>query len=178
MIRRPPRSTPLYSSAASDVYKRQVLVFLRLSAGQRSDVAREPLHLAAAEAPGHSGESLEIDGVEMLQAELPGEGGLTGVTAQVAQVQQRLLRSGHEGAPISAELLRPVSPEEVRLEMLVYKRSEGGGAGARPPCGHGRGGEDGFRDEAVISEHRLQTYIRPGHQRIRHFIWMLSLIHI
>src|SRR5660397_299049 len=25
MIRRPPRSTPLYSSAASDVYKRQVL---------------------------------------------------------------------------------------------------------------------------------------------------------
>ena len=26
MIRRPPRSTPLYSSAASDVYKRQALV--------------------------------------------------------------------------------------------------------------------------------------------------------
>ena len=26
MIRRPPRSTPLYSSAASDVYKRQVIV--------------------------------------------------------------------------------------------------------------------------------------------------------
>src|SRR5674476_62242 len=25
MIRRPPRSTPLYSSAASDVYKRQIL---------------------------------------------------------------------------------------------------------------------------------------------------------
>ena len=28
MIRRPPRSTPLYSSAASDVYKRQVLIAL------------------------------------------------------------------------------------------------------------------------------------------------------
>src|SRR5665647_3682615 len=27
MIRRPPRSTPLYSSAASDVYKRQKLCF-------------------------------------------------------------------------------------------------------------------------------------------------------
>ena len=27
MIRRPPRSTPLYSSAASDVYKRQELIF-------------------------------------------------------------------------------------------------------------------------------------------------------
>src|SRR5660397_41472 len=27
MIRRPPRSTPLYSSAASDVYKRQVFSF-------------------------------------------------------------------------------------------------------------------------------------------------------
>ena len=30
MIRRPPRSTPLYSSAASDVYKRQVLEELGL----------------------------------------------------------------------------------------------------------------------------------------------------
>src|SRR5660397_186955 len=29
MIRRPPRSTPLYSSAASDVYKRQTLVWER-----------------------------------------------------------------------------------------------------------------------------------------------------
>ena len=28
MIRRPPRSTPLYSSAASDVYKRQVAITL------------------------------------------------------------------------------------------------------------------------------------------------------
>eukprot|EP00826_Nyctotherus_ovalis_P014384 TRINITY_DN14001_c0_g1_i23.p2 TRINITY_DN14001_c0_g1~~TRINITY_DN14001_c0_g1_i23.p2 ORF type:complete len:123 (+),score=23.45 TRINITY_DN14001_c0_g1_i23:27-371(+) len=30
MIRRPPRSTPLYSSAASDVYKRQVFICLSL----------------------------------------------------------------------------------------------------------------------------------------------------
>src|SRR5665647_1853419 len=30
MIRRPPRSTPLYSSAASDVYKRQVVLRARL----------------------------------------------------------------------------------------------------------------------------------------------------
>ena len=30
MIRRPPRSTPLYSSAASDVYKRQMIYSLRL----------------------------------------------------------------------------------------------------------------------------------------------------
>src|SRR5674476_1526429 len=29
MIRRPPRSTPLYSSAASDVYKRQLKAFPR-----------------------------------------------------------------------------------------------------------------------------------------------------
>src|SRR5665647_3091944 len=36
MIRRPPRSTPLYSSAASDVYKRQarhLAAHLRLAAG-------------------------------------------------------------------------------------------------------------------------------------------------
>src|SRR5450759_1100042 len=32
MIRRPPRSTPLYSSAASDVYKRQVVNERRFSA--------------------------------------------------------------------------------------------------------------------------------------------------
>ena len=29
MIRRPPRSTPLYSSAASDVYKRQLLLTIK-----------------------------------------------------------------------------------------------------------------------------------------------------
>ena len=32
MIRRPPRSTPLYSSAASDVYKRQILLISLFSA--------------------------------------------------------------------------------------------------------------------------------------------------
>src|SRR5665647_923217 len=36
MIRRPPRSTPLYSSAASDVYKRQLAAFLKM---QRYDPA-------------------------------------------------------------------------------------------------------------------------------------------
>ena len=37
MIRRPPRSTPLYSSAASDVYKRQTLDREADSAGQQTD---------------------------------------------------------------------------------------------------------------------------------------------
>ena len=44
MIRRPPRSTPLYSSAASDVYKRQIIGEdgVRLSGGekQRLSIAR------------------------------------------------------------------------------------------------------------------------------------------
>src|SRR5674476_931732 len=31
MIRRPPRSTPLYSSAASDVYKRQLYALIEIS---------------------------------------------------------------------------------------------------------------------------------------------------
>eukprot|EP00826_Nyctotherus_ovalis_P053037 TRINITY_DN6827_c0_g1_i5.p1 TRINITY_DN6827_c0_g1~~TRINITY_DN6827_c0_g1_i5.p1 ORF type:complete len:195 (-),score=62.50 TRINITY_DN6827_c0_g1_i5:937-1497(-) len=35
MIRRPPRSTPLYSSAASDVYKRQLQATLYLTCSQR-----------------------------------------------------------------------------------------------------------------------------------------------
>src|SRR5660397_222266 len=37
MRRRPPRSTPLYSSAASDVYKRQVHTAQRADAGQVGD---------------------------------------------------------------------------------------------------------------------------------------------
>ena len=42
MIRRPPRSTPLYSSAASDVYKRQLPNRLRARISRRQ---RKPAHL-------------------------------------------------------------------------------------------------------------------------------------
>src|SRR5674476_1553638 len=61
MIRRPPRSTPLYSSAASDVYKRQVFDFdaagrvfgiEMLDVSRRTDNPREPVsytHLRAHE---------------------------------------------------------------------------------------------------------------------------------
>ena len=38
MIRRPPRSTPLYSSAASDVYKRQVCLVLFCRAAALKEV--------------------------------------------------------------------------------------------------------------------------------------------
>ena len=38
MIRRPPRSTPLYSSAASDVYKRQVSMGIWNAVGGRDEV--------------------------------------------------------------------------------------------------------------------------------------------
>src|SRR5450759_1445524 len=45
MIRRPPRSTPLYSSAASDVYKRQILHLgiagARVGAGRRANAVAE-----------------------------------------------------------------------------------------------------------------------------------------
>src|SRR5660397_152933 len=43
MIRRPPRSTPLYSSAASDVYKRQCVERLRPIGGIRGSSAAAPL---------------------------------------------------------------------------------------------------------------------------------------
>ena len=36
MIRRPPRSTPLYSSAASDVYKRQQTLYASVSKGYKA----------------------------------------------------------------------------------------------------------------------------------------------
>src|SRR5674476_1489669 len=46
MIRRPPRSTPLYSSAASDVYKRQVMDLLGRELGvEHSEVYRLPAPL-------------------------------------------------------------------------------------------------------------------------------------
>ena len=41
MIRRPPRSTPLYSSAASDVYKRQHAYCRRLSVTARAEFAMQ-----------------------------------------------------------------------------------------------------------------------------------------
>src|SRR3546814_6445837 len=46
MIRRPPRSTPLYSSAASDVYKRQVsaLAHVQLAAPPFLSLAWRSLH--------------------------------------------------------------------------------------------------------------------------------------
>src|SRR5660397_196322 len=37
MIRRPPRSTPLYSSAASDVYKRQLDILTDIKAGEKEE---------------------------------------------------------------------------------------------------------------------------------------------
>src|SRR5665647_3031675 len=40
MIRRPPRSTPLYSSAASDVYKRQDSVLMKLPQKGRHAIRR------------------------------------------------------------------------------------------------------------------------------------------
>src|SRR5660398_132367 len=43
MIRRPPRSTPLYSSAASDVYKRQLEALLRHRDATRLRVTVEGL---------------------------------------------------------------------------------------------------------------------------------------
>src|SRR5450759_4649435 len=41
MIRRPPRSTPLYSSAASDVYKRQNMDLVCLETGLLHDVVED-----------------------------------------------------------------------------------------------------------------------------------------
>src|SRR5660398_329033 len=48
MIPRPPRSTPLYSSAASDVYKRQVFLYTDGTAG-RSPSLRQTGSRAAIE---------------------------------------------------------------------------------------------------------------------------------
>src|SRR5660398_242857 len=50
MIRRPPRSTPLYSSAASDVYKRQEGIFLSVEGdGGEPPECGKPLHFPGLE---------------------------------------------------------------------------------------------------------------------------------
>src|SRR5660398_302858 len=55
MIRRPPRSTPLYSSAASDVYKRQVPHGVALDAWRSGDAYQVALDL-----PGVDPERIEL----------------------------------------------------------------------------------------------------------------------
>ena len=45
MIRRPPRSTPLYSSAASDVYKRQGLICAGLALGAKIYIMTSALRI-------------------------------------------------------------------------------------------------------------------------------------
>src|SRR5660398_286044 len=75
MIRRPPRSTPLYSSAASDVYKRQ-------------EEHREAVVVAVAESAGDS--SVELDeAIDGLRATV---GGAVGV--EVAQERLTPLAQG------------------------------------------------------------------------------------
>src|SRR5660398_7979 len=49
MIRRPPRSTPLYSSAASDVYKRQYLLRSNITDWEAKDLWEAYIHLTDAE---------------------------------------------------------------------------------------------------------------------------------
>src|SRR5665811_2602828 len=63
MIRRPPRSTRVRSSAASDVYKRQIQALAMLRAGL--DLDGELLALAAGS---HSGESFHLEGVQRILA--------------------------------------------------------------------------------------------------------------
>src|SRR5665811_972948 len=63
MIRRPPRSTRVRSSAASDVYKRQIQALAMLRAGL--DLDGELLALAAGS---HSGEPFHLEGVRRILA--------------------------------------------------------------------------------------------------------------
>src|SRR5660397_168567 len=60
MIRRPPRSTPLYSSAASDVYKRQGEDVLTMS-----DHIPEELHVARSHPVGANGRPIRKDEIEL-----------------------------------------------------------------------------------------------------------------
>src|SRR5674476_106578 len=60
MIRRPPRSTPLYSSAASDVYKRQVVLLLHPN---RPDSVGLPPLSDEAESTAPNGEAEKVQGL-------------------------------------------------------------------------------------------------------------------
>src|SRR5665647_3790498 len=74
MIRRPPRSTPLYSSAASDVYKRQVAVMGTLQGPLRHlglDHPRVDPQPALVQPPQHLGGRLDDGGSQLLRGERP-----------------------------------------------------------------------------------------------------------
>src|SRR5660398_307111 len=60
MIRRPPRSTPLYSSAASDVYKRQTLLVTPLSMGPHAAPRTVDRDLDLASSGIRSGDHIDI----------------------------------------------------------------------------------------------------------------------
>src|SRR5665647_1412583 len=62
MIRRPPRSTPLYSSAASDVYKRQPLLRVRVRAVALADARLRAAGARVWRLPGHGGDELRRRG--------------------------------------------------------------------------------------------------------------------
>ena len=55
MIRRPPRSTPLYSSAASDVYKRQVIGDIEFISNDRVVLSAPLVAIESVEAKGFFG---------------------------------------------------------------------------------------------------------------------------
>src|SRR5665647_1583528 len=104
MIRRPPRSTPLYSSAASDVYKRQDLVIVAVDNQRR--------HVELLEVVGEISFGERLDAVEGVF--------VTGHYSLVPERVDHALRDLGTG-PVSAE-------ERAAGEILVELRAVGEGA--------------------------------------------------
>src|SRR5665648_863735 len=100
MIRRPPRSTLSSSSAASDVYKRQVAAGMSGGHAYVLDLRPEAVNVSALRAGESALQSLDADG---------------------AAVVERLLRSHHQetGSPRAAELLAELPDSLARFTRIV-----------------------------------------------------------
>src|SRR5665647_3983431 len=95
MIRRPPRSTPLYSSAASDVYKRQVGAQRELLVDDHDAVVLAVPDLAELDRLALEGDLAVIGAVRVLPGENLHQGGLTRAVLPADRVD--LPRADREG---------------------------------------------------------------------------------
>ncbi len=115
MIRRPPTSTPLYSSAASDVYKRQPVAPVKTAKAAKS---KGPLAVEAIDLQAE-------DGQTVLKITLSGAGEVTD-----AKAQGNVVRFGVRNATISRALRRTLDasafPSAVRLVTPYTVKNNGG----------------------------------------------------
>src|SRR5664279_5401180 len=122
MIRRPPRSTLSSSSAASDVYKRQVLAFrIRVSMSAMGSVIVIVGRLLSPTGLRHAGDLTGMDHhsqADPAQAELA----VHRLGCALLLFDQSLLRHGVTGSPVgTGSRMRPAGPGPLRRYVRWWR---------------------------------------------------------